>query len=263
MAFTVTFASYLKLSDMQVKKFCLIAFFVFLTGLIHAQFLKGDKMVGATLGAAFFNASNTEYTYPPPTTGFTRKDRSFGINLTPNCGWFVSENIAVGATFNLTYNHDKYFDEDAATGNTFNQDQTNNFNIGFGAFARDYFKSAGSLLPFGQVGFNFGMSSSTMKGFYFSGGNKSTYDGKSSGGFFANAGLAFGMTKMMSKTVGLDFSVGYNYSYKKADFKTTTLTDVGNNGTIDQTSINQPTQKYTNHGVVLGVGFQVFLERKK
>jgi len=248
---------------MLLKKSLVGCALLFIVSIAGAQFSKGDRMVGSSIGAIFFNSAKTDYTYPAPTTGFTRSETGFGINLSPNYGWFVSGNTVVGATMILSFERNKYSDEDASNGNTFNEDETNQFSIGFGGFARNYFKSSGSTMPFAQVGFNFGMNSTKSEGFYFSSGNKSTYDGKSSGGFFANAGLTGGLTKMLNKNVGLDISLGYVFSYKKSEFKTTTLIDVGNNGSVDQTLVNQPTQKYTNHGVVFGVGLQVFLDKKK
>lgn len=220
-------------------------------------------MVGVSIGNISFNSGKSDYTYPQPTNGFSANTRNFSVNVTPTYGWFITDNTVVGASFILGYNHKKTFYLDEATGNTFEEDQFNSFNIGIGGYVRNYFSTSGKFYPFAQVGVNFGPGSSDSKGFSYSGVNKSTYKGKGSGDFFANAGVAFGLTKMLSKTTGLDFSLGYNYSYEKSTFKTTTQIDLGNNGTVDQTNISNPTQKYTNHGVSLSVGFQIFLEGKK
>jgi hypothetical protein len=177
-------------------------------------------------------------------------------------GWFVSDNTAIGALLNFGYSHQKMFDENAS-GITFNKNISNSFNIGIGGFARNYFKSSGSMMPFGQFNLNFGIGSSDNNGFYFIGGDKSSYDGKSSGDFFINSGLALGFTKKINTYTGLDFYAGYTFSYNKKEFNTTTLTDLGNNGSIDQTAVSNPTQKFTNHGVSIGVGFQVFLDKRK
>ncbi len=67
---------------------------------------------------------------------------------------------------------------------------------------------------------------------------------------------------MLNVHTGLDLFAGYTFSYDKNTFKTTTQVDLGNNGTIDQTTISDPTQKFTNHGFVIGLGFQIFLEKK-
>jgi hypothetical protein len=248
---------------MQLKRILLSIAGLLFIGFAQAQFSKGDKMVGATIGSVFFNSGKSDYSYPAPTTGFSSNVKSFGVNFTPMYGWFISDKTVMGASFLLDYGHQKTFDKDGSNGNTFNEDQSNHFNIGIGGFARNYFSTSGGFSPFGQVAINFGISSSSSKGFYFTGSDKSTYDGSSSGGFFANAGLSLGMTKMLNPHTGLDIFLGYNYSYTKNEFKKVTQFDMGNNGTIDQTSTSQPTTKYTNNGVTAGIGLQVFLEGKK
>lgn len=86
---------------------------------------------------------------------------------------------------------------------------------------------------------------------------------KTGGGFFANSSLQIGLTKILGDYTGLDFYAGYNFSYTKNTFTTTTLTDTGVDGSIDYTSESEPTTKITNHGFILGIGFQIFLKGKK
>jgi hypothetical protein len=229
---------------------------------LNAQFKKGMRMAGASVGSAFFNSGESDYSYPPPTTGYTSNSNNFGVTLNPSMGWFVSDNTAIGALLNFGYTHQKTFAK-AANGNIFNRDISNSFNIGIGGFARNYFKSSGTMMPFGQFNLNGGIGSTSNNGFYFINNDKSSYDGKSSGDFFINTGVALGVTKMLNVHTGLDLFVGYNYSYNKRTFKTTTLTDLDNNGSVDQTAVSEPTQKFTNHGVSIGAGFQVFLDKRK
>jgi hypothetical protein len=230
-----------------------------------AQFKKGMRMAGANIGSIFFNSGSADVSFPAPSTGYTSKISSWGVNIIPNMGWFISDYTAVGASLNInpTGNKNSY----ESGGNTYQEDKVNGFNFGVGGFVRNYFKSSSSFMPFGQIGVNLGISSQKTSGFFYGGSGpdvyKNTYDGKSSGGFFANAGLVLGMTKMVTPHTGLDISIGYSYSYTKNTYKTTTLRDDGNNGSIDLTSVTNPTTKYTNHGVVLGVGFQVFLDARK
>ncbi len=243
---------------------------LFVTSLIlmltaaEAQFKKGMRMEGTAIGSSFFNSGKTDYSYPAPTTGYTSNNTALGIAINPMMGWFVSDNTVVGALLNLAFYHQKTFDE--ASGTTFNKNTSNIFNIGIGGFARNYFKSSGNMIPFGQFNLNFGIGSSNNSGFKYVTSTspiyKDTYDGKSSGDFYANTGLAIGATKMLNSHTGLDFFAGYTFSYAKSTFKTTTLRDLDNNGTIDQTLISEPTQKFTNHGFTLGVGFQIFLDKK-
>jgi hypothetical protein len=246
---------------MRQKKIYFIIVLLPVSITMNAQFKKGMRMVDATIGNAFYNSGKSDYNYPPPTTGYTSNNNNLGITLSPSMSWFISDKTAIGALFNLGYNHQKFFN--TSTGITYKRDVSNSFNIGIGGFARNYFKSSGSLIPFGQFNLTAGIGSSSDNGFYFINNDKSTYDGNSSGDFFINAGIALGLTKMLNEHTGLDFFAGYSYSYNKKTFKTTTLTDLGNNGSIDQTAVSDPTQKFTNHGVAIGAGFQIFLDKRQ
>lgn len=254
-----------KAKIMQKKIAYFIPVFLVVSLSANAQFKKGMRMAGANVGSIFFNSGTADVSYPAPTTGFTSKTTSFGVNIAPSMGWFISDHTAVGLSLNINPTSNKTSYE--AGGSTYQQDKANGFNFGIGGFARNYFNSSSSFLPFGQLGINLGISSQKTEGFFYGGSGASaykiTYDGKSSGGFFANAGLALGMTKMVTPHTGLDISIGYSYSYNKNTYKTTSLRDDGNNGTIDLTSESNPTTKYTTHGLVLGAGFQIFLDARK
>jgi hypothetical protein len=229
-----------------------------------AQFKKADKMVGASIGNAFYN-SGTQEADSPPIGSTTGRVTGFGLNITPTIGWFVSEKTAAGFSFTLNPASQKTSFEE--NGSTFQKDEIKTFSIGIGGFARNYFNSQGSFLPFGQANLNAGISSRNTDGFFYGGSGpsvyKETYEGKSSGGFFTSASLSLGFTKMVGENAGLDFSVGYTYSYAKNTMKTTTLRDDLNNGSIDVTAENETTTKFTNHGFMLGVGFQIFIKSKK
>jgi hypothetical protein len=250
---------------MQKKIAFFIPVFWVISLSVQAQFKKGMRMAGASVGSIFFNSGSTDVSYPAPTIGYTSKNTASGVYIAPSMGWFISEHTAVGVSLNINPTSNKNTYE--AGGNTYQEDKVNGFNFGIGGFARNYFNSSSSFMPFGQLGINLGISSQKTEGFFYGGSGpgayKITYDGKSSGGFFANAGLVLGMTKLVTPHTGLDISIGYSYSYNKNTYKTTSLRDDGNNGTIDLTSESNPTTKYTNHGLVLGVGFQIFLESRK
>ena len=231
---------------------------------LNAQFAKGDKMVGASIASIFFNSGNADIS-TVSIGNATSKITSYGVSITPQIGWFVSDKIAIGATLNINPNGQKTTYQE--NGSTYQSDKSNGFNIGFGGFVRSYFSGKSSLMPFGQFSLNAGISNLKTEGFFYGGSGpsvyKQSYSGNSSGGFFANASFTAGFTKMMGENAGLDFFVGYNYSYNKNTFKKTTLLDIGNDGTIEERRENETTNKFTNHGFVLGVGFQVFLRGKK
>ncbi|MBL7747604.1 MAG: hypothetical protein JNM19_09280 [Chitinophagaceae bacterium] len=230
---------------------------------VNGQFAKGDRMAGASVGSIFFNSGNADVTFPQ-SRGYSSTSSGYGLRIEPSFGWFITEKTAIGASVNINPTGQEIRYEDLGT--TFQEDKNTNFNIGVGGFIRNYFGGASSFRPFGQFGFNAGINSGTSDGFKYYDGTpdyKTSYDGKSSGGFFANAILQVGFTKMVGAQTGLDFYLGYNYSYNKNTYLTNYSTDLDLDGDIDYTSTNEPTTKFTNHGLIVGVGFQVFLKGKK
>jgi hypothetical protein len=229
-----------------------------------AQFQKGDRMLGATVGSVNFN-SGTGTQDVASIGSADSKSSGYSVQINPSMGWFINEKTVVGAALTLNPSGNKVTYESG--GSTFQKDQQNSFNIGAGGFVRHYLAGSGRLLPFAQLGLNAGVNTSTTEGFFYGGSGstayKDTYDGKSSGGSYLNAQLLGGFSKMVGDLTALDFYIGYNFSRTKSTFSLTRLRDEGNNGSIEIRSENETTSSYTNHGVVLGVGFQVFLRSKK
>lgn len=240
------------------------AFLLLFSGPLSAQFKKGDRMAGATVGTVLFNSGTADISVAQIGSN-TSKVTSYNISINPSLGWFISEKTAVGASLNINPTGNKTTYEQS--GSTYQSDKSTSFNIGAGGFVRHYLGSSGGLLPFGQLGINLGISNLKTEGFFYGGSGatayKSSYDGSSSGGFFLNSTLQAGMTKLLNDHTGLDFYIGYNFSYSKNTFKRTTLRDDGNNGSIDSRAENETTTKFTNNGFMIGVGFQVFLKGKK
>ena len=245
-----------------------LIFFLFFTAIFiqpaaHAQFARGDKMVGASLASVFANSGSSTVSFEG-FSGYTAKTSSYGIRIEPAVGWFISDKTAVGFTLNVnpTGRKERYSD----AGATFQEDISRTFTIGAGIFIRNYFSSGSTWMPFGQAGINGGISSTNTEGFRFysvPADSKVMYDGESSGSPFVNASLQAGLTRMMGENAGLDFFIGYTYSYNKNTMTTVTTTDLDLDGDIDLTSTNEPTTKNTNHGFFAGVGFQIFLRGNK
>ena len=224
-----------------------------------AQFTKGTRMVGVSLGSAFFNSGKKEFSVPAPTTGYTSSINSYGFGISPSMGWFISSDMVVGARVMLGYNYDKTIDADNNV--TFRKNIRTSFTGSIGGFARKYFGTDG-FMPFAQVHADAGSGTSHTEGFLYTTVYKEIYTGKSSGDFSADGGLSVGVTKLLNDHVGLEIAAGYLYSYNKNKFKTTTSRDIDRNGTIDEEGISQLTTKYTNHGASISIGLQVFLNRR-
>ena len=229
-----------------------------------AQFNKGDRMVGASIGSIIYNSASSDIKVT--SVGETRaRVRSYNVGLHPTMGWFVNAKTAVGLALNINPAGETTTYEE--NGVTFQKDKYNTFNIGAGGFARSYLGNTGSFLPFAQIGVNAGISNLKTEGFFYGGSGmtsyKDTYSGKSSGGFFFNSSFQAGFTKKLSEHTGLDIYLGYNFSYNRNSFLRTTLTDRLIDGSIDESRENETDTRYTNHGFILGAGFQVFLAGRR
>ena len=246
-------------------KSILLASVLLLSAIVaNAQFKRGMRMIGTSIGSVLYNSGSSDITVASIGSNAS-KITNYNVNINPMLGWFISDKTVVGATLNINPNGQKTTYEQSGT--TYQSDKSHGYNIGVGGFARNYFNSKNSMMPFGQVSLNGGFSNLKTEGFFYGGSGptayKTTYTGNSNGGVFANASFTFGFTKMLGENAGLDFYVGYAFSYNKNTFKKTTLRDIGNNGTIDERAENETTTKFTNHGFTLGVGFQIFLAEKK
>ena len=250
---------------MAGRSYFLTLVLLLLTVITNAQFKKGMRMVGSSVGSALFNSGSSDISSPQVTGTTSSKITNYNVSVNPLMGWFISENTVAGTTLNINPFGDKTTFEQNNT--TYKSDKSTRYNIGAGGFVRSYFGQSKDLRPFVQASLNAGFSNLTTEGFlYHSSGSptyKETYSGKSSGGFFLNASFTGGFTKMVSEYTGLDFFVGYTFSKNDFSFKKTTLYYVSSSDTNPSTGTDNTTTKYTNHGFVLGVGFQVFLAGKK
>jgi hypothetical protein len=238
-----------------------VAFFTLFIADVSAQFSKGMRITGATVGGIFFNSGKYEYNSPAPTNGYTSTTNSLGITLSPIYGWFISDKVVVGARLNSGYQYEKYIDAESNV--TFRKKENKNLSIGLGGFVRNYFSAASSFIPYGQLQIDAGMGSSTTEGFNYTNSYKEVYTGKSSADFSASTSLIAGVTKMLNNHLGLDFFTGYTYSYNKNDFKTNYSRDIDFNGSIDEAGVSDISTKFSNHGFSIGAGLQIFLSGKK
>jgi hypothetical protein len=237
--------------------------FILSFSVANSQFSKGERMIGASVASLVFNSGDADITVTSVGSNKS-KVTNYNVTIQPFMGWFITSHTVVGASLNLNPFGNKTTYEQ--NGSTYQSDKSNSYNIGIGGFARQYLNSKSNLLPFGQFSLNGGMSNLKTEGFFYGGTGptayKSTYDGNSSGGGYVNASLTVGFTKMVGNA-GLDFFLGYNYSYNKNVFRRTTLRDLGNDGSIDERLENETTTKFTNNGFMAGVTFQVFVAKKK
>lgn len=250
---------------MRGKSMFLAFSLLILNAVANAQFKKGMRMVGTSIGSVLFNSGSSDISSPQVVNSTASKNTNYNISITPSLGWFLSDQTAVGALLNINPSGDKTTYEQ--NGTTYKSDKSNRYNIGAGGFARTYFGQSQSLRPFAQATINAGFSNLKTEGFFYhtvgSPTYKETYTGNSSGGFFLNATFLGGFTKMVGDFTGLDFFVGYIFSKNNFSFKKTTLYYVSSTDTNPSTGTDNTTTKFTNNGFTLGVAFQIFLKEKR
>ena len=203
--------------------FCFFAFTV-----INAQTNQGRIMVGAS---STFNAgfSNTKYVNSAGVESDHYK--STYLNIGPRAGYFIIDNLAVGADINLSLNTDKYID------NTKNI--TSRFS--FGPFGRYYFPMD-KFMPFVELNSSFG----TQKTKYVAINSANNNEHKSGVVLF---GAYAGVAMPLGDRVTLDAMVGYDHvTY--------------NNKYTSETGGTSSTTKDKTGTVGLKLGFVVFFNSK-
>jgi hypothetical protein len=132
-----------------------------------AQTEKGTKLVGGTGSIGFHDP--------------------FSISLSPDVGIFLADNIALGASVQLSYSSGDHF---------------TNSSLGLYPFFRYYFGGSETNKAFGQINAGFGhqWSKSTSSGFE----NKNSYNN-------TNVGIGVGMVHFITEQVGLEALLAYNH----------------------------------------------------
>jgi hypothetical protein len=243
-------------------KFLLIFLLSILSVSAHSQFVKGNRMVGATIASSLFSSGKTDLSGPNQLS-IEQTNKNFTLQFTPSMGWFVSDKTVVGASMLVSVYNQKATNESG--GVNYKEDENNNLDFGAGVFARQYLSTSNQMRPFVHLHLTVGSGSTETEGYYYYTlpGDivKDTYTGSSKGKFFYNAGVNAGLTRMLNQNAGLDLFIGYLYSYNKRTTTSTLISDHTNNG-LDTRSEYESTQKFAGHGFTFGIGFQVFLSKK-
>jgi hypothetical protein len=231
-------------------------------------FKKGMRVVGASLGSLIFNSDRSPVSFNGGSTSYKIEGNSFNIGVTPSMGWFVSDRMLVGTSLNVQMSNQVKYNKSNA-GNTFQKDKSSTYSIGVGGFLRYYVqqKTAGNTRLFGQVGLTLGTGGGKGDGFSFgediSGAYKVTYENKVTNPLYQTVGLSLGLTHMVNDHVGIDFSVGYAFTNNKNEYVNITNYDYTPPAVADVRLESKPTYKIRNHGISVGVGFQIFLSPRK
>src|SRR6185295_15699703 len=120
----------------MLRKLVLLVPLFFINIAIYSQFKKGDKMFGASVGTIFFNNGSTDFSTSVSTS--TTSVDNFGISFNPSMGRFINENVVIGIMPDVGFNKQKQLGKSSA-GSTYLKDETSQYNVGVGGFARYYF----------------------------------------------------------------------------------------------------------------------------
>jgi len=175
---------------MKSDRIFLIAFFCFFCVSLNAQVFVGGNFSLNTSGGH-------------NTTGTTKTDNpsSFGFNLSPKAGIFLSEKFAAGAALDISYSGTK------TPGNP--ETASKSSTIGIIPFLRYYAIKFNKFSVFGQGNLGLSFSNSSTK----TGGT--TTDGPKTTRLYLNIvpGLAYDLTEKLSLETSLNFlSFGYYHT---------------------------------------------------
>ncbi|HRF20351.1 MAG TPA: hypothetical protein PK977_19365, partial [Chitinophagaceae bacterium] len=92
-----------------------------------AQFSKGDKMIGASVGSVVVNSGSSDISVAQIGSN-TSRITNFNININPSFGWFISDKTVVGGAVIINpYNNKTTYEQ---SGSTYQSDKNSNFSIG-------------------------------------------------------------------------------------------------------------------------------------
>ena len=235
-----------------MKKFILFLLATLLTTFLFTQNKKGNLLVGVNIGGASASFDKNEsYTSGSPV--ISKSDiTGFNISIDPSVGYYVSDNIVIGTSLGLGFSSSK--NENSSSGSTMTSvNKSHTMYVSLSPFGKFYFGgNRGKGMPFTEVnaGINFypaykGTSTFSNGGYEFS------YDSYNSW----NASIGIGYEHFINEVIGIQYFLGYNYSYSKYD----TFFDYSS-GT-DYTYTNKNNLSYINFGV--GLEIHLVCSKKK
>lgn len=190
-----------------MKKLFLVCTMVLMTGLAIGQINSGSVFLTG-MGSISTSGGESSIT-GGPTTVTTEADKKFSGGLGFGGGFFINQNIAIGA--NIMFTGSKTTPAD-----TLNPEVKEN-SMNFGVFARYYVPMGDRFYFHGNLGFNAG-----------SGSSKLTQGGVEVEGPKLNStsiGISPGFTFFPSEKIAMDMNWGFlGYSTNKSEFTTGPLT---------------------------------------
>ena len=185
--------------------------FAFYTNIASAQLTKGNWLIG---GNGKFYSSKEDFKIPPSISSSSKR---IDINISSNIGYFVTDRLAFGLKPAVSFVKSKTIHS-----NTSNDKNLTIQKYLLGPFGRYYFldkKRQSNILI--DASYQFG-----------------TYSIYESRGKLRTFSIAAGPVIYFNSSVGIEFLVGYRYSFEAID-----------------------DAKRTNKGFQVGIGFQIHLKK--
>jgi len=228
-----------------MKKSIIYSFLMFMFITSKAQTLKGDWLLGVSIGNISHTSSNSKTTYSNTPTVYDSKGSSTSFSINPTAGYFIRKNHAIGAFLSISRYVSNSKSSNTSSSTTSDSKSTQpSFYIG--PFWRAYFGSNEKTLPFAQIGFQFGQSGGSSKSSTSTGASSETTTNPVADW---NLGGTFGFEHFLSKNIGAFMSVGANYGEIKTKYFYRPSTGTG----YDYTS------SYNRLYITFNIGIQVHI----
>ena len=215
---------------------------------LQAQVQKGSKLIDVGIGGITIGGSKSTTSYSNTPTIYNSEGNSYSVSLYPEVAWFLADNLAVGASFSLSYYHSESTSTNSSSTTTTESKYTSP-GLYLGPMARYYFGSSEKGRPFAGVNGQFGMYFGNSKSLSSSGSSSETkYKPKGDWSVSANGGYEV----FLSPNVGLYGSIGVTYGGSKTEYEYSPSTGSGYTYTSEYKSWSFP----------IYVGLQIHLTPK-
>lgn len=197
-----------------MKKIILLCLLTTTVSALNAQTLKGDWLLGASLGNINYTSSKSSTTYSNTPTVYDSKGNATSLSIYPTIGYFIRKNHAIGAYLSIG----KYLSKSTSSNTsstTTSESKYNQPSFYLGPFWRAYFGSNEKTLPFAQIGAQFGSSGGYSKSTTSTGASSETTTNPVNDW---NVGAMLGFEYFLTKNIGLMMSAGANYSDTKTKY---------------------------------------------
>ena len=233
-----------------MKKILLMVIAFTLTSALFAQNKKGNWLVGVGIGGGGASFSKSESSNTTNANINKSDSHGFNIYIDPSAGYYVSDNIVIGTYLGLSFS--SYKTDNTNTTSTFTSKGKSHYvNLSLYPYARFYFGGKTNGSPFAEVdagttfypSYKGTYSPSTGTGYEYS------YDKYNSW----NAGLKIGYEHFINQLIGIEYYIGYSYSwYRYSQF-------------YDYTTGTDYTYTYKNHSnnINFGAGLEIHLQCNK